>query len=220
MKYYELQERIESNIRKKNLSSIIPDWINETREDIAKKFPLKFLLTSKQITPVAATYSYAFDKGETTGRYGGFYDNVNYDNGTKKTSLDYANSDSFGILYPVQSAGVPGSYTVRGDKFVIDKIPGSISAEKLNASYYMLPDKLVEEYGESYIDKQYYDVIINLVCARALVFTGDQPETLGRYQVLAGDAILSMMFNESIVPIPKEMILMRFGLLPQPKEDK
>lgn len=220
MKYYELQERIESNIRKKNLSSIIPDWINEIREDIGRKFPLKFLLTSKQITPESGTYSYAFDKGETTGRYGGFYDNINYDNGTKKISLNYTNSDNFGILYPVSSVGVPSSYTVRGDKFVVDRIPGSISAEKLNASYYMLPDKLVEEYNESYIDKQYYDVIINLVCVRALVITGDQPETLNRYQSLAGDDILSMMFNESIVTIPKEMILMRFGLLPQPKEEK
>ncbi len=218
MKYYELQERIESNIRKKNLSSIIPDWINEIREDIAKKFPLRFLLTSKQITPVSSTYSYTFDKGESTGRYGGFYDNVNYDNGTKKISLDYANSDNFGILYPVQSTGVPSSYTVRGNTFTIDKVPSSISAEKLNASYYMLPDKLTADYNENYIDKQYYDAIINLVCVKALVFTGDQPETLNRYQSLSADAVVSMVFNESIVPIPKEIILMKFGLLPQPKE--
>lgn len=218
MKYYELQERVESNIRKKNLSSIIPDWINEIREDISKKFPLKFLLTSKQITPIASTYSYTFDKGESTGRYGGFYDNVNYDDGTKTISLDYANSDNFGILYPVQSAGIPSSYTVRGNKFTIDKIPSSISAEKLNASYYMLPDKLTDEYNEHYIDKQYYDAIINLVCVKALIFTGDQPETLNRYQSLAADAVVSMVFNESIITVPKEIILMKFGLLPQPEE--
>lgn len=219
MKYYQLQERIETNLRKKNLSSIISDWINEIREDIGRKLPLKFLLTSKQITPIASTYSYAFDKAETTGRYGGFYDNINYDNGTKKISLDYANSDSFGILYPVSSVGVPSSYTVRGDRFIIDKIPGSISAEKLTASYYALPDKLVEDYDEAYIDKQYYDAIINLACVKAFIFTGDQPETLSRYQALAGDSVVGMMFNESVYPVPKEIVLMKFGLLPTSKEE-
>ena len=219
MKYYELQERIETNLRKKNLSSLVSDWINEIREDIGRKFPLNFLLTSKQITPVAGTYSYTFDKGESTGRYGGFHDNVNYDNGTKKFFLNYANSDSFGILYPLSSAGVPSSYTVRGDRFVIDKIPGSISAEKLNASYYMLPDKLVEDYNEAYIDKQYYDVVINLVCVKALIFTNDQPETLSRYQTEAGNSLYGMIFAESAYPVPKEIILMKFGLLPTPKEE-
>lgn len=219
MKYYELQERIEVLLKKKNLAALIADWINETREDMARKFPLKFLYTSKQITPVAGTYSYAFDKGESTGRYGGFYDNVNYDNGIKKISLDYANADNFGIMYPVQSAGVPSSYTVRGDKFIVDKIPGTISAETLNASYYMLPNKLVEDYSEDYIDKQYYDAIINLVCVKALIITNDQPETLARYQTQAGDSVISLLFSESVVLVPKEIILTRFGLLPQPKEE-
>lgn len=219
MKYYELQERIETNLRKKNLSSLISDWINEIREDMGRKFPLKFLLTSKQITPIASTYSYAFDKAETTGRYGGFYDNINYDNGTKKISLDYTNSDSFGILYPVSNVGIPSSYTVRGDRFIIDKIPGSISSEKLNASYYALPDKLVEDYDEAYIDKQYYDAIINLVCVKALIVTNDQPETLSRYQTEAGNSLYGMIFAESAYPVPKEIVLMKFGLLPLPKED-
>lgn len=219
MKYYELQEKIESEINKKQLSLKIPSWINEAREDISNKFPLKFLLKSKAITPVAGTYSYAFDKNETTDRYGGFYDNVNYYDGTKNKSLLYANSENFGILYPIQSAGNPLSFTVRGVNFTVDKIPATIVSHVLTGWYYALPDKLEEDYDEEYIDKKYYGLVISFVMVKSLIHTADQPESLARWQGLAIDYLVDMLSQEAVFPVSKEVAMAKFGLTPGIKED-
>lgn len=220
MKYYELQDWVESELNKKHLSLKIPSWINEVREDISRKLPLKFLLKSKSITPVASTYSYAFDKNETTDRYGGFYDNVNYYDGTKNKSLLYANSECFGILYPIQSAGNPSSYTVRGVNFTVDKIPATISSQTLTGWFYALPNTLEEDYDEEYIDKKYYGLVVSFVMVKALIHTADQPESLARWQGLAIDYLVDMLSQESVTPVSRETAMIKFGLVPNKKDEE
>lgn len=212
MQYYDLKLRIAQEIDKDNLYHLLPNWVNEVRESIALKYPLRFLYTSRGMNLVASTFDYTFDTG-ITSRYGGFYDSVIYYNGTSYMPLSYAELINFNILFPSATTGEPSSYTTKGNIFTVDKIPSIITSKTFTAKYYMLPDKLINEHDEAYIDKKYYEAIINLVCLKAMAFVKDYSEDFMNFRARAIEYLFDLYSQESIVPVSKERIAQELALV-------
>lgn len=208
MNYFDMKMRVSENIDKDNIESLISDWINEKREEItalsiAYGFPLRFLLTTKTINLSASVFSYDFDKGEATGRYGGAHFGVTYYNGTSSTTLDYAEHEFFDNLYPMQEAGDPTAYTVRGGTFYVNKIPASVTSKTFTVQYFGLPDVLKFDSDEHYIDKQFYKTIVDFVCAEAMDYLLEDPAKIAYWQGRAQRGLESMISVASGVDITK-----------------
>lgn len=208
MNYLDMKLRVSENIDKENIESLIADWINEKREEIstlsiAYGFPLGFLLTTKTINLSESTYSYNFDKGESTGRYGGKHSSVSYYNGISSNVLDYAEYDFFDNLYPVQEVGDPTAYTVRGGTFYLNKIPASVSGKKFTVQYFSLPDILTLDSDEHYIDNKFHKTIVDFVCAEAMDYLLEDSARVAYWQGRAQRGLESMISVASGVDITK-----------------
>lgn len=212
MQFYDIKLRIAQETDKDDLYHLLPNWINETRESIALKYPLRFLYTSRVINLIGSTFDYTFDTGSTS-RYSGFYDSVVYYNGTSYIPLSYAELVNFNILFPSTATGEPSSFTTKGNTFTVDKIPSTTTSKTFTAKYYMLPDKLSNEYDEAYIDKKYYEAIINLVCMKAMAYVKDYSEDFVNFRARAGEYLFDLYSQESIVPVSKERIVQELSLM-------
>lgn len=212
MQYFELKLRITQETDIDNLYHLLPNWINEIRESIALKYPLRFLYTSRAMNLIASTFDYTFDTGSTS-RYSGFYDSIIYYNGTSYIPLSFAELINFNILFPSTATGEPSSFTVKGNTFTVDKIPTSVTSKTFTAKYYMLPDKLVNEQDEAYIDKKYYEAIINLVCLKAMSHVKDYSQDFMNSRARAVEYLFDLYSQESIVPVSKERIVQELALM-------
>lgn len=189
MNFLEMKKRIKvlayqsnAGISAHNFTVLLGDIINETRDWLANKHPLRFLATKKTLSLTPATYSYAFDKGESTGRYGGYFESVYYDNGSGNTpaQLQYVDSELFNVLYPTPKTQDPKAYTVRGETFTVDAIPSVVTGKSFVSRFYALPDKLTSDTSEGEMDVNYYDAVIYKTCIKLYeeIMADVRPEVL------------------------------------------
>lgn len=200
-----MKQRIAQNIDKFTIDSLIADWINEKRDEIAEiavslKYPLKFLLTTKTIN-LTTSYSYLFDKGEDTGRYGGAHSGIKYYNGTTTVDLSFADYELFQNLFPSQEAGDPTVYTVKGENLVVNKIPAIVTSKTFTPEYFALPDILKFDNSEEYIDKKYYSTIIAFVCAEALDYLIEDGQKIAYWNNKAIRGLESIIMKDSGVDL-------------------
>lgn len=212
MQFYDLKLNIAKELDNDSLYAFLPNWINEVRESIALKYPLRFLYVSRVINLIDSTFDYTFDTG-TTNRYGGFQDSVVYYNGTSYIPLSFADLVNFNILFPITAVGEPSSYTVKGSTFTVDKIPATITSKTFTAKYYSLPNRLSNDYDEAYIDKKYYETIINLVCMKAMAYLKDFSADFANYKTRAGIYLFDLYSQESVVPVSKERITQELAIM-------
>lgn len=167
MNYLKMQQRISLNLDK-DIPKLIADMINEVREDVSTDHLFTFLNTTKNIPLVGATYSYKIDAAATTSRYSGVLLNIRYDDNvvTTPVRLSFYTIEKFDFLYPTQEAGEPTAYTIKGDSFIVNKIPATVTSKSFTTNYFMLPDKLVNDHDETYMEKRYYQFIIAKVCEK------------------------------------------------------
>lgn len=219
MQFCDLKLSIAKELDNDSLYAFLPNWINEVRESIALKYPLRFLYVSRIINLIASTFDYTFDSG-ATNRYGGFQDSVVYYNGTSYIPLSFADLVNFNILFPTTAVGESSSYTAKGSTFTVDKIPATVTSKTFTARYYSLPDRLSNEYDEAYIDKKYYETIINLVCMKAMAYTKDYSADFVNFRARAIEYLFDLYSQESIVPVSKERIMQELALMANltPKE--
>lgn len=207
MKYHELQTRAIAMMNKDNLGVFMPDWVNEARDDLGLIYPFSFLLTTKEISVVSSTYSYAFDAADANNRYSGLYDSIVYDNAGAKKKLSFADTKLFDRLYPTPAVGEPNIYTVRGESFTVEQIPSTITSKKFLARYYRLPKKLSGDSDEEYIDKKYYKAILALVCLESAKYlAGDSTDQgaialVGRWENEALKEVLKMVGQDKGVSV-------------------
>lgn len=199
MNYFLLKKRISEITLRDDLSSLIGGFINEVRESVSRKAisvgcPFSFLLNTKSIPLVASTYTYKFDASGSTERYGGSAINViTYDNAVIKTDIYGESVRAFELFHATPSAGDTSVFTIKGDSFQVDKVPSVVTNKTYSVRYYYLPNKLSALSDEHYIDKKYYDMIIDGVCS--LVF-GLVEKEAGLFKYWSDRADLS--FREAI----------------------
>jgi hypothetical protein len=168
MKYFDQKQRISTIINKDIFDSLIGNYINEVRDEVARKNPLRFLQGKKTISLATSLYLYPFDYNQQTSRYGGFFDSVYYDNnsGNDPVRLTYYEPEAFDYYYPIKDTADPTVYTVRGRNFEVNNLPSVLTSKTFITRYYALPDKLAYDSDEKEIDLRYSDYTIHRVCYR------------------------------------------------------
>lgn len=168
MKYFEIKKRISDILVKDNLDQLIAAFVNEAREEAAIKQALRFLFTRKTID-LTTGYEYAIDNGESSGRYSGHFKALYFDDnsGNTPTRLAYLEEDEFENVFPHHDqANDPSVFTIRGNNFIVNYLPSTITDKTFIASYYALPDVFDSDSDEDYMSKNYYNYIIHRVCFR------------------------------------------------------
>lgn len=183
MNFSEYRKRIRVLVDRRDIDALLDDYINNIRDEVISRHPLRFMETKKTVSLVASTYSYAFDKSETTGRYGNFFQSVHYDNnsGNDPVKMDYLENELFNELYPTQTVNDPRVFTVKGKNFTVNAIPSVVTSKSFIVKYYALPDKLTTDTSEHELDARFYDVIVNRVCLKIFqeIIKDKTPDFLG-----------------------------------------
>jgi hypothetical protein len=209
---YNIYLRVRQYLDRSDLQAHIPNWINDTRVDIALKYNFKYLYTEASASCVAGTKKYALPS-DYLGHLVVWCANKKLMKLDPREADELTKTDSAQTAYPRElpvennstidattTIGPPDYYIERGME--IEMYPTPSSTYTITVSYYQQPTSwantsITASDGSAYdyMSTFHFEAIIWGTCLRGAMFLDDDENT-AKFQALYDRSLAEMVKRE------------------------